>query len=110
MTNSPIDKPKTEFDDRHLPDYAATLLREARENARVMLQAADQLKDLGYEDIAIALHDRSVMTGAAIVTVTSDIQKPIVIEVRGGVVQDVQNVPSGILYEIRDYDNAEEAE
>jgi hypothetical protein len=34
--------------------------------------------------------------------------KPIVIEVRGGVVQDVLNVPPGIEYEIRDYDNLEE--
>jgi len=34
--------------------------------------------------------------------------KPIVIEVRGGVVQHVLNVPPGIGYEIRDYDNPEE--
>jgi hypothetical protein len=34
--------------------------------------------------------------------------RPIVIEVRGGVVQDVLNVPPGIEYEIRDYDNLEE--
>jgi hypothetical protein len=32
---------------------------------------------------------------------------PIVIEVRGGVVQDVLNVPYGIAYEIRDYDRIE---
>jgi hypothetical protein len=32
----------------------------------------------------------------------------IVIEVRGGVVQDVLNVPAGTRYEIRDYDNQEE--
>jgi hypothetical protein len=31
--------------------------------------------------------------------------KPIVIEVRGGVVQDVLNVPPGCQYEIRDYDS-----
>jgi hypothetical protein len=34
--------------------------------------------------------------------------KPIVIEVRGGVVQDVLNVPPGIEYELRDYDILEE--
>lgn len=45
---------------------------------------------------------------AAIAEATSgppEPQPPIVIEVRGGVVQDVLNVPSGIEYEIRDYDN-----
>lgn len=36
-----------------------------------------------------------------------DPRKPIVIEVRGGVVQDVQNVPPGYQYEIKDYDNIE---
>ena len=41
--------------------------------------------------------------------VSPDRTKPIVIEVRGGVVQDVLNVPPGIEYEIRDYDNQEEA-
>jgi|GEM_PF-6661006 len=35
-------------------------------------------------------------------------RQPIVIEVRGGVVQDVLNVPPGIEYEIRDYDSQEE--
>lgn len=34
-------------------------------------------------------------------------RKPIVIEVRGGVVQDVQNVPPGYEYEIKDYDDLE---
>lgn len=37
-----------------------------------------------------------------------DAPPPIVIEVRGGVVQDVLNVPPGIEYEIRDYDNPDE--
>jgi hypothetical protein len=31
-----------------------------------------------------------------------------VIEVRGGVVEDVLNVPSGLEYEIRDYDSLED--
>lgn len=35
-----------------------------------------------------------------------DAPPPIVIEVRGGVVQDVLNVPPGFEYEIRDYDNS----
>ncbi len=35
-------------------------------------------------------------------------RQPIVIEVRGGVVQDVLNVPPGFEYEIRDYDSQEE--
>jgi hypothetical protein len=38
-----------------------------------------------------------------------DARLPIIIEVRGGVVQDVLNVPPGIEYEIRDYDNQEES-
>jgi hypothetical protein len=33
----------------------------------------------------------------------------IVIEVRGGVVQDVRNVPPGFRYEVRDYDDLEDA-
>lgn len=40
--------------------------------------------------------------------VAPDTPPPIVIEVRGGVVQDVFNLPPGIGYEIRDYDNSEE--
>lgn len=40
--------------------------------------------------------------------VSPDLRKPIVIEVRGGVVQNVLNVPTGIEYEVRDYDNQEE--
>jgi len=37
-----------------------------------------------------------------------DARLPIIIEVRGGVVQDVLNVPPGIGYEICDYDNLDE--
>ena len=37
-----------------------------------------------------------------------DARLPIIIEVRGGVVQDVLNVPPGIGYEIRDFDNLDE--
>jgi hypothetical protein len=33
--------------------------------------------------------------------------KPIVIEVRGGVVQDVLHIPPGYEYEVKDYDNIE---
>jgi hypothetical protein len=49
---------------------------------------------------------------AAIEQATSgapDAPPPIIIEVRGGIVQDVLNVPPGIEYEIRDYDNLDEA-
>jgi hypothetical protein len=35
--------------------------------------------------------------------------EPIIIEVRGGVVQDVSNVPPGFNYEIRDHDNMDAA-
>jgi hypothetical protein len=38
----------------------------------------------------------------------SDCRKPVVIVVRGGVVQDVYNLPPGTLYEIRDYDDEQE--
>jgi hypothetical protein len=34
-------------------------------------------------------------------------RKPIVIEVRGGIVQDVLNVPLGYVYKVADYDNIE---
>ena len=37
----------------------------------------------------------------------SESRKPIVIEVRGGVVQDVLNVPPGYEYEVKDYDAIE---
>jgi hypothetical protein len=48
---------------------------------------------------------------AAIAQATGGAQhasSPIIIEVRGGVVQGVLNVPPGIGYEIRDYDNPDE--
>jgi hypothetical protein len=38
----------------------------------------------------------------------SDFRKPIIIEVRGGIVQDVLNVPPGCRYDVMDYDNLEE--
>jgi hypothetical protein len=41
---------------------------------------------------------------------TSASRRPIIIEVRGGVVQDVQNVPPGFDYEIIDYDDLEAQE
>ena len=94
------------------PGHTAKLLREAEDNVTVMLQAADLLRELGHDNMAIALHDRTETTAAAIADATTevspDLRKPIVIEVRGGVVQDVLNVPPGIEYEIRDYDNQEE--
>jgi hypothetical protein len=92
--------------------HTAKLLREAEYNVMIMSQAADLLRELRYDDIALALHDRTETTAAAIADATTevspDLRKPIVIEVRGGVVQDVLNVPPGIEYEIRDYDNQEE--
>jgi hypothetical protein len=36
-----------------------------------------------------------------------ELPKPIVIEVRGGVVQDVLHIPPGYEYEVKDYDNIE---
>ena len=35
-------------------------------------------------------------------------QRPIIIEVYGGVVQDVLNVPPGYSYKVRDYDNEDD--
>ena len=113
MTNTLIDTPKGEFDDQYPPGSTAKLLSEAEDNVTVMLHAAEMFRELGYEDMAVALHIRTEMTSAAVAKATGevlpDLRKPIVIEVRGGVVQDVLNVPSGIEYEIRDYDNQEEA-
>jgi hypothetical protein len=109
MTNTEIDMSQGQFDDQHPAGHTAKLFREAEDNVTVMLQAADLLRDLGYDNMAIALHARTETTGAAIANATRevspDLTKPIVIEVRGGVVQDVLNVPSGIEYEVRDYDN-----
>jgi hypothetical protein len=39
-----------------------------------------------------------------------ELPNPIVIEVRGGVVQDVLHVPPGYEYEVKDYDNIEAEE
>jgi hypothetical protein len=57
-------------------------------------------------------HESRLIAEAAIAEATtyppSVSPLPIVITVRGGVVQDVQNLPDGRAYKVRDYDDREE--
>jgi hypothetical protein len=92
----------------HLP----TLLTRAENNAKLTLVAATLLRELHYHDVALDLLLSCRATRKVIAEATGDPfqpGKPIVIEVRGGVVQDVLNVPPGIQYEIRDFDIPEES-
>ena len=77
-----------------------------------LIVCADLLAD--YDETEGEEGDAYREAKAAIGNATSEVspalRKTIVIEVRGGVVQDVLNVPPGIEYEIRDYDNQEEAD
>jgi hypothetical protein len=85
--------------------HAAPKLLEALQDAREWVVhgevdgvACDELLVIDILDTAIA----EATSG------TPRERQPIVIEVRGGVVQDVLNVPAGIEYEIRDYDSPEQ--
>lgn len=62
-------------------------------------EESDGEEGQAYRESLAAIADASVEP--------SDGRKPIVIVVRGGVVQDVLNLPRGIQYEIRDYDDQE---
>jgi hypothetical protein len=83
---------------------AARQLMAALEYALEYLKANDD----GEEDITARIAAASAALAAAKGLSRLAPRKPIVIEVRGGVVQEVLNVPPGILYEIRDYDRTEE--
>jgi hypothetical protein len=52
------------------PDHLATLLNHAERNARLMLHAADLLRELGYEDVALDLFASSQATREAIAEAT----------------------------------------
>ena len=52
------------------PDHLATLLKHAESNARLMQHAADLLRELGYDDIALDLFANSQATRAVITEAT----------------------------------------
>jgi len=89
--------------------HAGPKLLEANTSMLDLVRAAAQIDApfirLDEMDTQIALAAEAVTeaTGNA----RMQPRKPIVIEVRGGVVQDVQNVPPGYQYEVKDYDNIE---
>ncbi len=61
---------------------------------------------VGYcEEIEDAWEQACNAIAEATADASPEPRKPIVIEVLGGVVQDVLNVPPGYQYEIKDYDN-----
>ncbi len=78
-----------------------------------LLHAAEAARRRAANDEKLSIQECDELS-AAIAKATGedspDLRKPIVIEVRGGVVQEVLNVPSGIEYEIRDYDNLDDHE
>jgi len=75
MTNTEIDMPRGQFDEQHPAGHTAKLLREAQDNVTVMLQAADLLRGLGYDNMAIALHVRTETTRAAIANAAREEQE-----------------------------------
>jgi hypothetical protein len=75
------------------------------EAARLALR---QLREFYTDRDSQAIMDLKAAIREATGESRTDPRGPIVIEVRGGIVQDVLNVPPGIIYEIRDYDDREE--
>lgn len=69
--------------------------------------ALRQLREFYLDHDSQAILDLKAAIAQAGDEPTTEPQKPIVIEVRGGVVQDVLNVPPGYAYDIRDYDHIE---
>jgi hypothetical protein len=101
-----VDTAKTDGVLMHLD--APARLRAA---AALLLRACRMLVDRWeHGDLSEAARAcRDAVTEATLVAPT-EARKPIVIEVRGGVVQEVRNVPPGVEYQIVDYDDREEPE
>lgn len=95
-----------------LASVVPELLGALQANGALLHQLWDLVADSSDEDTIRAVIDTQLeKNSAAIAKATGgapDAPPPIIIEVRGGVVQDVRNVPPGIGYEIRDYDNTDE--
>jgi len=72
--------------------------------------ALRQLREFYLDNDSQAILDLKAAIAEATGGAPSAPPKPIVIEVRGGVVQDVLNVPPGFQYEVKDYDNIEVGE
>jgi hypothetical protein len=90
-----------------LPAFAAQIARMTQDGEEVegrdfVMENDDAVYTLN-ELIDSARHLTAEATGAA----PMKPREPIIIEVRGGVVQDVLNVPPGYQYEVTDYDNIE---
>lgn len=82
-----------------------------RNSADRLLQACQNVVDRWEQgDLAEAVRACQGAIDEAGGRSESETRKPIIIEVRGGVVQDVQNVPPGYEYEIKDYDDIEAEE
>ena len=87
--------------------------RDAR--ARLRAAAADLLHACRlvvdrweHGDLAEAARACRDAVAEATLVASAEARQPIVIEVRGGVVQEVQNVPPGVEYQIVDHDDREE--
>lgn len=85
--------------------YAGPKLLEALQYQEMAHADPQAARRKGYYDEATRLRRAAIAeaTGSS----PPEPRKPIVIEVRGGIVQDVFNVPPGFEYEVKDYDNIE---
>ncbi len=92
-----------------------------RKAARALLKALQELlADLVglagefaiCREILGSSHGQAAVAAVAEATGSPSLEPhpPIVVEVRGGVVQDVRNVPPGYDYQVEDYDNLEAEE
>jgi hypothetical protein len=100
-----------EFEHSVIIDFEHERLRRAAAELLAALQYALEFLEAnndGEEDITARIAAVSAAIAKANHSIQPKTRKPIIIEVRGGVVQDVLNVPLGIGYEIRDYDSLEE--
>jgi hypothetical protein len=87
--------------------FAAQIARMTQDSEEVegreFVMENDDAVDTLNELIDSARHLTAEATGAA----PMEPPEPIIIEVRGGVVQNVRHVPPGYQYEVTDYDNIE---
>lgn len=93
-----------------LVEALARVLPYARAEAEGLegYRGEDEVADQQADDAWAAVNQADAVL--AEMTNNATASQPIVIEVRGGVVMDVQNVPPGYQYEIKDYDDLEAAD